>query len=150
MVSKDWHGGLPFTILFNEKGDIVYFREGKVKVPILRGHLEKLLPTPAVTESAIVDFSRPPAPVRSTEEGKADAEKDIAAGTLQIKRFGLTSPIHAQKLAEFKKKYNVEIVENGCLLINVTPDYFKAYNDAMLAEIRKRFGAKVLAKILGS
>jgi len=46
MVSKDWHGGLPFTILFNEKGDIVYFREGKVKVAILRGHLEKLITPP--------------------------------------------------------------------------------------------------------
>jgi thiol-disulfide isomerase/thioredoxin len=46
MVSKDWHGGLPFTILFNEKGETVYFREGKVKVPILRGHLERLTTPP--------------------------------------------------------------------------------------------------------
>jgi thiol-disulfide isomerase/thioredoxin len=42
MVSKNWHGGLPFTILFNEKGETIYFREAKVKIDILRGHLEKL------------------------------------------------------------------------------------------------------------
>ncbi|MDQ6787369.1 MAG: redoxin family protein [Acidobacteriota bacterium] len=42
-VSKDWAGGLPFTILFNEKGEIVYNRQGKVEAEKLRGAIDKLL-----------------------------------------------------------------------------------------------------------
>jgi thiol-disulfide isomerase/thioredoxin len=41
-VAKDWTGGMPFTILYTPKGDIAYFREGKVKTDILRAELEKL------------------------------------------------------------------------------------------------------------
>ncbi|HEX9962128.1 MAG TPA: TlpA disulfide reductase family protein, partial [Pyrinomonadaceae bacterium] len=29
-IAKDWNGGLPFTILYNEKGEITYLRQGKV------------------------------------------------------------------------------------------------------------------------
>lgn len=43
-ISKDWSGGMPFTILYNEKGEIAYFKQGKVKVDVLRGELEKLIP----------------------------------------------------------------------------------------------------------
>ncbi len=41
-ITKDWQGGLPFTILYNEKGEIAYFRQGKVKTDILRGEIEKI------------------------------------------------------------------------------------------------------------
>ncbi|MDQ3087317.1 MAG: redoxin family protein [Acidobacteriota bacterium] len=41
-VSKDWQGGLPFTLLLNEKGEIVYNRQGKVIVEDLRTEIEKL------------------------------------------------------------------------------------------------------------
>jgi len=42
VVSKDWQGGLPFTILFDEKGETVYFKQGKFQTEILRQELEKL------------------------------------------------------------------------------------------------------------
>ncbi len=42
-ISKDWKGGLPFTILLNEKGEIVYNRQGKVKPEILRSEIDKIL-----------------------------------------------------------------------------------------------------------
>lgn len=47
-VSKDWSGGLPFTMLINEKGATAYFRQGKVRPDILRGELSKItsLPSP--------------------------------------------------------------------------------------------------------
>ena len=41
-VAKDWTGGMPFTILYNPKGDIAYFRQGKVKTELLRSEIEKL------------------------------------------------------------------------------------------------------------
>jgi thiol-disulfide isomerase/thioredoxin len=43
-ISKDWSGGMPFTALFNEKGGLAYFREGKVVMETLRAELNKLVP----------------------------------------------------------------------------------------------------------
>jgi thiol-disulfide isomerase/thioredoxin len=45
-VSKDWQGGLPFTILYDATGKTAYTRMGKVKIDILRTEIEKLLPAP--------------------------------------------------------------------------------------------------------
>ena len=42
-VSKQWQGGLPFTILFDEKGATLYSRQGKVKLGILLAEIEKAL-----------------------------------------------------------------------------------------------------------
>jgi len=43
-ITNDWQGGLPFTILYNEKGEIAYFRQGKIKTDVLRGEIDKLIP----------------------------------------------------------------------------------------------------------
>ena len=45
-IAKDWSGGLPFTILYNEKGEIAFFRQGKVKVDMMKTEIEKLLSVP--------------------------------------------------------------------------------------------------------
>jgi len=42
-IAKDWSGGLPFTILYNEKGEITYLRQGKVNHETLKGEIEKTL-----------------------------------------------------------------------------------------------------------
>jgi len=42
-IAKDWSGGLPFTILYNEKGEITYLRQGKVKHQTLKSEIEKTL-----------------------------------------------------------------------------------------------------------
>jgi thiol-disulfide isomerase/thioredoxin len=42
-ITKDWSGGLPFTILYNEKGEITYFRQGKVNHETLKDEIEKTL-----------------------------------------------------------------------------------------------------------
>ena len=47
-IAKDWNGGLPFTILYNDKGEIAYFKQGKVKVDVIKAEIEKLLPKPPV------------------------------------------------------------------------------------------------------
>jgi thiol-disulfide isomerase/thioredoxin len=50
-IAKDWTGGLPFTVLYNEKGQIAYFRQGKVKVNLLRTELDKLTVGAPTTEA---------------------------------------------------------------------------------------------------
>lgn len=43
-IAKDWSGGLPFTVLYSEKGEIAYFRQGKVVPNLLRAEIDKLAP----------------------------------------------------------------------------------------------------------
>ncbi|HVE55642.1 MAG TPA: TlpA disulfide reductase family protein [Pyrinomonadaceae bacterium] len=47
-IAKDWNGGLPFTILYNEKGEIAYFKQGKVKLDVLKPEIDKLTAKPQI------------------------------------------------------------------------------------------------------
>lgn len=47
VVSKDWTGGLPFTILYDAKGGVLYSRQGKVKIDVLKAALFKSVPAAA-------------------------------------------------------------------------------------------------------
>jgi thiol-disulfide isomerase/thioredoxin len=49
VVSRDWSGGLPFTILYDPKGGVIYSRQGKVKIDMLKAALEKSVGAGAVT-----------------------------------------------------------------------------------------------------
>lgn len=46
-ISKSWSGGMPFTALYNAKGELAYFREGKIVVATARDEINKLLAAPA-------------------------------------------------------------------------------------------------------
>jgi len=52
VVSKDWAGALPFTILFDQKGAIAYSRQGKVKIDLLKAALTKAVTTTAAPTSS--------------------------------------------------------------------------------------------------
>jgi len=43
LVSKDWQGALPFTILFNAQGETIYSKQGKFKTNVLVAEIEKTL-----------------------------------------------------------------------------------------------------------
>lgn len=143
-ISEDWSGGLPFTVLFNGKGEIAYSRQGVIKPDILRAELEKLFTTD-VAQSSVIALPKPK--IRSSEDGRTDAKNDIAKGWLKIKRYGLTPAIPQSSLQKLKKKYGIEIVENGCALFNVDENYFTAYNAVMRTEILNKFGLKVLDEL---
>ncbi len=42
LVSKDWQGALPFTILFNAQGEAIYSKQGQFKTDVLAAEIEKL------------------------------------------------------------------------------------------------------------
>ncbi|MGI9036595.1 MAG: TlpA family protein disulfide reductase [Pyrinomonadaceae bacterium] len=42
-VSKDWQGALPFTILLNTDGTVVYTKQGKIKPAEVREQIDKLV-----------------------------------------------------------------------------------------------------------
>ena len=143
-ISKDWQGGLPFSILYDGKGEIVHTKQGKIKPEVVKAKINDILTTKTVQVSI---NELPRSEIRSNKEGKEDAKNDIAAGILKIKRYGLTAAIPQNSIDEIKKKYGIEITESGCVLINTTSDYFKAYNEVMKAEISKIFGVEVLEKL---
>jgi thiol-disulfide isomerase/thioredoxin len=41
LVSKDWQGALPFTILFNAQGETIYSKQGKFETDVLVAEIEK-------------------------------------------------------------------------------------------------------------
>ncbi|MDQ3633043.1 MAG: redoxin family protein [Acidobacteriota bacterium] len=42
-ISKDWAGGLPFSILYNKDGEIVHFKQGKIKPEIVKAEIDKII-----------------------------------------------------------------------------------------------------------
>lgn len=43
LVSKNWQGGLPFTILFDSNGTAVYEKQGKFNTAFLRNEIDKVV-----------------------------------------------------------------------------------------------------------
>jgi len=41
---KDWTGNLPLTVLLDEKGNIAYQRNGKIRLEVVRESIQKLIP----------------------------------------------------------------------------------------------------------
>lgn len=41
-ISKDWQGGLPFTVVYDAEGNVRHTRQGKIRTPVVRGILDQL------------------------------------------------------------------------------------------------------------
>lgn len=136
-VSKSWQGGLPFTILFNEKGETVYFIQGKFKTELLRAEIDKI--TTDSNSSQITNlqvFNLPNLQTLYTyEKGKIDALKDIANNKFVIRTYGMTSGTQ-QNTNELKRKYGIEIFDDSLKPV----EYVKGYNEVSKAEIKRKFG----------
>lgn len=48
-ISKDWQGGMPFTVLYARDGKLSYFTQGKVALETLRSEVNKTLGTTAAS-----------------------------------------------------------------------------------------------------
>lgn len=46
MVSKDWNGNLPLTIIFTPSGNTGYLRKGKIRYDTVAAEIDKLLAAP--------------------------------------------------------------------------------------------------------
>lgn len=43
LVSKDWSGALPLTVIFHANGDLMYTHAGKIKVDVVTSQLDRML-----------------------------------------------------------------------------------------------------------
>jgi len=101
-IAKDWNGGLPFTILYNEKGEITYFKQGKVKIEVLRGEVEKLQPNKKSDEMVILmDFVK-------IKNGKRDEAMFFYENNWKVYREAALKKgvIHSYELIEAKSETN--------------------------------------------
>ncbi|MGI8543468.1 MAG: TlpA family protein disulfide reductase, partial [Aridibacter sp.] len=76
-ISKDWAGGLPFSVLYNKDGEIVHFKQGKIKIDVVKEKLNSLLSNSEEHESFL--------------KGKKDALDDLSNGNLILRNYGCKS-----------------------------------------------------------
>jgi thiol-disulfide isomerase/thioredoxin len=144
-ITKDWNGGLPFTILYNEKGEIAFFKQGKVKIDALKIEIEKLMTKPVATTGLNNDPFRLVNIPEDYEKGKADAQKDIANGVLKIQTSGRGGFFEKNRI--LREKYGILTANRGCLITSEIVSYNKGYNEISKTEIRKRFGEDFFEKV---
>ena len=140
-VSKDWQGGLPFSILYDEKGEVVHTKQGKIKPDVVKSIITKLVASDAaanVSNSEIIDL-----PVSgetfSYEKGVEDAKKDVADGKFKVKYYGLAPMATEESTDKLQQKYGIEIIYNGCLVSAGMIEYGKGYNEISRAAIKRKF-----------
>ncbi len=88
--------------------------------------------------------------IRGPEEaGAAEAERDIAAGVLRLKTYGLPAHWYFKYQELMKSRLGVEIKPvAGCVVDESLRGNVTGYNRRMNAEIARRFGAGAQDKIV--
>ncbi len=154
LVSKNWSGNLPMTVLFDTGGNIAYSRNGKIRYESVAAEINKLLtptPTPKVESVGLQEapiFELRPPPPHTFEEGVADAKRDIANGEYKIVRYGMRPGVAPSKeFDRLLKKYSVTVTGTGCTVPSGFPEYARGYNQTSKAAFEKRFGRSVAAKV---
>jgi hypothetical protein len=153
LVSKEWQGALPFTILLGAKGETLYSKQGKFKPEVLRAEIEKAVAASSngnaslIADRQIVDLPL----VRENytyEKGISEAKRDVAEGRLRILYYGLRPGFADESLIRdfLKKNFRVEINDTGCMVPGGYGEYARGYNEISTAEIKRRFGTDFMEK----
>ena len=144
MISKDWTGGLPMTVLYAPSGKLAYFRQGVVRHDILQKEIEKVLaPAPAaVTQQQIVELLLPPI-TRTAEEGVDDALRDIKAGKPNLYVYGLMPSGVLEGIETLQKRYKFSVRGSGCFVPFQGDAYATAYNRTVVSALAQKHGEKI-------
>lgn len=132
LISKDWQGGLPFTILYDGKGTTVYSKQAKFVPAQLRAAIDGVL---AKSNNAA-----------AYEKGKTEAEKDIAEGKLIYKLYCYSrQDVAFMRAFEASSGVRLSLLENSCRAESY--QYVTGYNSTSKPAIAKRQGVDVLREI---
>lgn len=134
MVSKDWQGALPFTILFDAAGKETYARQGKIKLETVRAEIDKML-VPAVENKDNPKISFGTYDVKPTSETLDFNRKPLDDFFAKLKDAILKKEININ--APFAVEVAAELDENGRLvkpLATVQPN-----SDEKMSEFAKEF-----------
>lgn len=149
LISKDWHGGLPFTILYAATGDIAYARQGKITLEVVKSKIDDLRTkdesrfagTTQITQLPVGKIiSIHPKRKYNFEKGLEDAKKDVASGKYVIMRYGFGPGVSPRTKENVKSKKNIEIRNFGCSVSTNLIQYINGYNKISKAAINSKFG----------
>ncbi len=145
-ISKDWSGGLPFTVLYNEKREVVFTKQGKINPEILTATIKNMVESPV---TAVKVIQRPAnytvnKDSQSYKKGIEDAKKDIAERKYVIHSFGFSPGSSPESREKLTQKYNIQFDWHGCSFGDSEEEYWTAYNETSIAEIKRKFGDNVL------
>ncbi len=141
-ISKDWAGGLPFTVLYDEAGKLVMFKQGKIKHDVVTTEIRKLLATSKST--AIFErANKVPSPEESYQRGIADARKDIENKIYVVQTYGLSTVEDGLYRRKLTKTFKIEFRGFGCTVTNNEIEYVRGYNEISKPEIEKTLGLKL-------
>jgi thiol-disulfide isomerase/thioredoxin len=138
-ISKDWAGGLPFTVLYDKDGNIAHTRQGKIKPEVVKEKLDGLLVEKETVSSLPLDAGNEE---HNYKKGIADARKDIADGKFKFLKYGM-GPGTAENRNYLKEKYGIEVKEYGCLVTANLIAYIKGYNEIAGTGIKEKFGLEL-------
>ncbi len=145
MISKEWAGGLPMTVLYDPSGKLAYFRQGLVRHDILQREINKLL-TPAISSvidsRQIVDLPLLRS-TRTADDGVNDALRDIGHGKPNVFVYGLMPSSVLDGIESLQKRYSVSIKGSGCFVPFEGEAYARAYNRTVITALSKRHGEHV-------
>jgi len=147
MVSKDWSGNLPLTILFAADGSISYQRNGKIRYESVSAEINKLLTSTTSSNGQTFELRLSPT-LYTFEKGIADAKRDIANGQYKIMRYGMTpGSAPSEEWDRLLKKYSVTISGTGCTVFPGFPEYARGYNQTSTSAFQKRYGKAIADKM---
>ncbi len=152
-IAKEWQGGLPFTVLYNEKGDLVHFKQGKIKPEVVRQEIDALLETGGlvtVTEFIkITNDKRAEAIFYYENNWKAFRKAAIERGV--IDSFDLIVSKSDEKLdfdiiliTRFKDSSSFDKAEENFQVIikEIRPDGIKLLNETKPSDFRESISVK--------
>ena len=161
MISKDWSGGLPMTVLYSPDGKLSYFRQGIVRHDILQKEIDKALgqappytvttiqtsePIQASTDtvSAIQIVELPLLTVKKTaDDGARDALRDLALGNAKVFVYGFGPGSASNNDDALLEKYGVGFRRSGCFVPIEGDAHATAYNRTVLAALKKKHGEQI-------
>lgn len=145
-ISKDWQGGMPFTVLFASNGDLAYSRQGLIKIDTVRQTLAGLINRGSQGPVELSKFLSIPAKP-TFDDGVVKAKSDFAKGEYFLLRYGLTPAIPLEHLRMLKRKYRIVVSEFGCLVPAGYDQYVLGYNEIMIAKLIGKFGQSVIQQV---
>ena len=136
-ISKEWSGGLPFTVLYNEKREITYAHQGVVKTDILKAKINELIQNSS-------------SEIKPTEVSYKESNYNLSQLNAEIVYVfaGRMDRYFQQTFVKvLKDKYgiSVKLVNLGC-----SPSSEMSYNlgnnEVIRSELEKRFGEDIIEK----
>jgi thiol-disulfide isomerase/thioredoxin len=159
LVSNDWSGNLPMTILLTPDGNKAYVKNGKIRLDAVTLEINKMLAPPQamvspkielqhiISVGQTVDLPLPPSRTYTFEQGVAAAQTDISAATYKLLSYGLTPFIPKEQTDNLKKKYGVTVEGSGCMVPEDYGKYVAGYNSTTKKALQGKFGVGILPKI---